>query len=72
MQGGRVWVELSLSYIGREVGSSRPDGLSREAGCCSLGSSLARVVVVSEPVSSNIINLTAVEMAVQVSTRLAC
>ena len=64
-----MWVELSLSYIGREVGSSRPDGLSREAACCR---SLARVVVVSEPVSSNIINLTAVEMAVQVSTRLAC
>ena len=65
-----MWVELSLSYIGREVGSSRPDGLSREAEAAAAGS-LARVVV-SEPVSSNIINLTAVEMAVQVSTRLAC
>ena len=65
-----MWVELSLSYIGREVGSSRPDGLSREAEAAA--ASQPRVVVVSEPVSSNIINLTAVEMAVQVSTRLAC
>ena len=66
-----MWVELSLSYIGREVGSSRPDGLSREAAEAAAASQ-PRVVVVSEPVSSNIINLTAVEMAVQVSTRLAC
>lgn len=66
-----MWVELSLSYIGREVGSSRPDGLSREAAAASRLQQ-PRVVVVSEPVSSNIINLTAVEMAVQVSTRLAC
>ena len=66
-----MWVELSLSYIGREVGSSRPDGLSREA-VAAAAASQPRVVVVSEPVSSNIINLTAVEMAVQVSTRLAC
>ena len=67
-----MWVELSLSYIGREVGSSRPDGLSREAEAEAAAASQPRVVVVSEPVSSNIINLTAVEMAVQVSTRLAC
>ena len=65
-----MWVELSLSYIGREVGSSRPDGLSREAAAASRLQQPR--VVVSEPVSSNIINLTAVEMAVQVSTRLAC
>ena len=66
-----MWVELSLSYIGREVGSSRPDGLSREA-VAGTAAWQARVGVVSEPVSSNISNLTAVEMAVQVSTRLAC
>ena len=30
-----MWVELSLSYIGREVGSRRPDGLSREAAAAS-------------------------------------